>query len=114
METIPFWTVVLAICGGIVTIIGALEKVVGVGKAVNAPNVEQDRRLAALEARCDKYDEYFSVDKHRMDTFEQSMSILMQAEFALLSHAINGNDIDKLKEVQGSMMEYLTKRGINV
>lgn len=56
METIPFWAVVLAICGGIVTIIGAIEKVVGAGKVLHAPNAEQNRRIAELEKRCDKYD----------------------------------------------------------
>lgn len=114
MDAIPFWTVILAICGGIITIIGAVEKIVNAGKVINEPNVEQNKRLDALEARCDKYDEFFATDKHRMDTFEQSISIMMQAEFALLSHAINGNDIDKLREVHSSMMEYLTKRGISV
>lgn len=108
------WAIILAICGGLLTIINVVEKIIGAGKAFNAPNVEQDRRLAALETRCDKYDRYFDSDKQRIADLEQMLSVLMQAQFALLSHAINGNDTDKLKEVQGHMMEYLTKRGISV
>ena len=114
MNVIPFWAVVLAICGGIVTIIGAVEKIVNAGKFVNAPNVEQDRRLDALEARCDKYDRFFDSDKQRLTDLEQSLSVLMQSQFALMSHAINGNDVDKLKKAQNDMLEYLTKRGITV
>lgn len=114
MDAVSFWAVVLAICGGIITIIGAIEKIVGAGKTINAPNKEQDRRLDALEKRCDKFDRLFDLDKQRIADLEQMLSVMMQAEFALLSHAINGNDTDKLKQVQSSMMEYLTKRGISV
>ena len=42
MDAIPFWTVILAICGGIITIIGAAEKIVNAGKVINEPNVEQN------------------------------------------------------------------------
>lgn len=114
MDVIPFWAVVLAICSGIVTIIGAVEKIVNAGKFVNAPNVEQDKRLDALEARCDKYDRFFDSDKQRLNDLEQSLSVLMQSQFALMGHAINGNDVDKLKKAQNDMLEYLTKRGISV
>lgn len=114
METIPYIAMILAICGGIITIIGAAEKIVNAGKFINSPNMEQDKRLDALEARCDKYDLYFSSDKQRLSDLEQSLSVLMQSQFALLSHAINGNDTDKLKTVRDTMLEYLTKRGISV
>jgi len=114
MDAIPFWTVILAICGGIITITGAVEKIVNTGKVINAPNEEQNKRLKALEERCDKYDRFFDSDKQRLNDLEQSLSVLMQSQFALMSHAINGNDIDKLKKAQGDMLEYLTKRGITV
>ena len=114
MDLPQTWAIILAVCGWVVVIINAIEKIVGAGKALNAPNAEQDRRLAALEARCDKYDRYFDSDKQRIADLEQMLSVLMQAQFALLSHEINGNDLDKLKEVQSKMMDYLTKRGITV
>lgn len=114
MDLIPFWAVVLAICGGIVTIIGAIEKIVNAGKVINGPNAEQNRRIKALEERCDKFERYFMRDNQRLNDLEQSLSILMQGNFALLSHAINGNDVGKLKEVRDEMFDYLSKRGISV
>jgi len=114
MDVIPFWAVTLAICGGIVTMIGAAEKIVNAGKYINTPNVKQNKRLDALEARCDKYDRFFDSDKQRLNDLEQSLSVLMQSQFALMGHAINGNDVDKLKKAQNDMLEYLTKRGISV
>lgn len=114
METIPIWVTILGICGGITTIISAIEKIVNASRAVNAPNAEQNRRLKELEIRCDRYDTFFSSDKQRITDLEQSLSILMQGTLALISHAVNGNDVDKLKDTQEHMLEYLTKRGIKV
>ena len=115
MENIIFiWGVALAICGGLLTISNLIEKVAKAKKAIDAPNEEQNRRIRELERKCEKYDDYFRSDKQRIQDLEQSLSILMQGNFALLSHAINGNDTDKLKKVQSDMMEYLTQRGIKV
>ena len=114
MELSAMWAIILAVCGGILTIINTIDKVVGAGKAINAPNEEQNRRIAALEVRCDKYDRYFDSDKQRIMDLEQSLSILMQGTLALISHAVNGNDVDKLKDTQEHMLDYLTKRGIKV
>lgn len=114
MELSAMWAIILAVCGGVLTIINAIEKVVGAGKAINAPNVEQDRRIAALEVRCDKYDQYFDSDKQRLSDLERSLSVLMQAQFALLDHAIDGNDTEKLRSAKNKMMDYLTQRGISV
>ena len=114
METTTLWAVILGICGGIITIISAIKEVVGAGKAINRPNEEQNKRLDSLEARCDKYDQYFSADKQRIEDLEESLSVLMQGTFALISHAVNGNDVDKLKQVQQDMLKYLTQRGISV
>lgn len=114
MELSALWAIILAICGGMLTIINTFDKLIRAGKAMNAPNVEQDKRLDALEARCDKYDRFFDSDKQRLNDLEQSLSVLMQSQFALMGHAINGNDVDKLKKAQNDMLEYLTKRGISV
>ena len=114
MEAVPFWAVLLAICGGIVTIISAIEKIVNAGKVINSPNTEQNRRIKALEERCDKFEQYFFRDNQRLADLEQTLSILMRSQFALLSHAINGNDVDGLKKVHDEMLDYLSKRGMNV
>lgn len=114
MEFSQVWAYAIAACGWIVVIINAIEKIALARKAINAPNEEQDRRLAALEARCEKYDRYFNSDKQRLSDLEQALSVLMQGTFALISHAVNGNDVDKLKKTQEEMMDYLTKRGIKI
>ena len=113
MDTMT-WSIILAVCGGLLTIMNFAEKLIKAGKAINAPNEEQNRRIAALEERCDRYDGYFSSDKQRIQDLEQSLAVLMQGNFALLSHAIDGNNTEKLKKTRDEMLEYLTKRGIQV
>lgn len=114
MDVLPIWTVILGICGGIITIFGAVEKLISAKRAIHAPAAEQDRRIKALEERCDRFEQFFHSDKQRLNDLEQSLSVLMQGTFALLSHAINGNDVSKLREVRDNMFEYLSKRGISV
>ena len=114
MELSQVWTYAIAICGWIVVVINAVEKIALAKKAINSPNEEQDRRLAALEKRCDKYERYFDSDKQRLSDLEQALSVLMQGTFALISHAVNGNDVDKLKQTQEDMFQYLNTRGIKV
>lgn len=114
MEVVSIWALILGVCGAIITVIGAIEKIMDVGKVVHEPNAEQDRRITTLENRCDTFDRYLQSDKQRITELEASLSMIMKVQFALLSHAINGNDLDKLKEVQSEMLTYLSQRGIHV
>lgn len=114
METISIWALILGVCGAIITVIGAIEKLVDMGKIVQEPNAEQNLRIAKLESRCDAFERYLEHDKKRIDDLESSLSMIMKVQFALLSHAINGNDLDKLKDVQSEMLTYLSQRGIHV
>ena len=114
MEAVPIWVTLLGICGGIVTILSAIEKIANAGRVINEPNKEQDRRIASLEGRCDAFDRYLASDKQRLNDLEASFSVLMKVQIALLGHAINGNDTDKLKEVQAETVDYLSKRGIHL
>lgn len=108
------WGLILAICGGIITLVNTAEKIATARKVIAAPYTEITDKLKALEARCDRYDTYFSADKQRIESLEQAISLLMQAEFAILSHEINGNDVAKLKEAHDNMLDYLTRKGVKV
>ena len=116
MTDASIWLTIIGICGGIITIIGALEKIVSTGKAIGAPAAELTRRVSALEARCNEYERFFHSDKQRLTDLEQALSIMMQAQFALLSHAVDegGTGTGQLKEARERMLEYLTVRGIKI
>lgn len=106
--TVEQWILVIgAIIGAIITMVTLIEKVSKLVTMAKTPNEQQDRRIDALEKRCDHYDHYFNNDKRRIENLERSMAVLMKSQFALVRHAINGNDIDECKEAERELQEYL-------
>lgn len=95
-------SVVLA--GSVVAIISSLAKMAG------KPNRTQDDRLDALEMwrgtvelRLEKGDKHFlAIDEGNM--------ITQRSLLALMSHAINGNDINELKRAKRDLETYLTHK----
>jgi site-specific DNA-cytosine methylase len=53
------------------------------------------------------YDEYFARDLHRFEELESGNKLVQEAILALLSHAIDGNEVDGLKDAKKSLQKYL-------
>ena len=112
---------VIVFCGGIVTFASALTIVLkAVGKA-REPGKQQDARIAALEeqvtaieSRLQLGNRRFETDTNRVDRLEQTMretdKIIVEGLQALTSHAIDGNNIQELKEAKRSLDEYLINK----
>lgn len=49
-------------------------------------------------------------DKARIDTLEDGQRAMCRGILALLSHEINGNSIDKLKEAHSGLTDFLIER----
>lgn len=114
MQGIPFsvtLAVIFGIIGGAITLMTFIEKVIGLVKTVKAPDTRQNERIAALEAWKADMERYIGNDKRRIDSLEANLSMMMKAQFALLSHAVNGNDVDRLRAVQAEMQDFLTRHG---
>ena len=63
---------------------------------VKSPNVRQDERITSLETRTDQ--------------IEKGNRITQQSILALMRHAIDGNNIDQLREAESNMQEYLIQK----
>lgn len=74
------------------------------------PNRTQDERIAQLEGQIENFQTYFSNDDKRIKAIEKGNKITQQALLALMSHAINGNDVDKLKAAKSALEDYLIER----
>ena len=57
-----------------------------------------------------EYDKHFAMDKRRIDLIEEGSKKTQQGILALMSHAINGNDVEKLKEARDDLEKYLVNR----
>lgn len=112
-----FWAILMGCCSALITIAAAVTIVINAFKKLKEPeNVqnqklkEMDERMKTFEDRLKKHEEYFNNDNKRLLAIEEGNRVTQKAILALMSHAINGNDIDKLKEAENSLREYLINK----
>ena len=99
------------ICGAICTMSAALAVICGVFKKAKEPENVQNGRLDQLEAQVKKFAEYLDRDNKRLNAVDEGTRITQRALLALMSHAINGNDIDELIKAKKSLQDYLIDKG---
>ena len=98
------------ICAMIISVSAALGVFAKVYERIKAPNKTQDERIAKLERRVDEFDSFFVNDKHRLDDIEESNRITQEALFALLGHALNGNNTEELEKAKSDLKAYLINK----
>lgn len=102
---------VLWICGAICTTAAALTVIINAYKKAREPESVQDQRLDALEAEVKRFSEYLDRDNRRLNLLDEGNRVTQQALLALMSHAINGNDIEKLSKAKDDLESYLINKG---
>jgi hypothetical protein len=102
---------VLWICGAICTIAAAITVIVKMVARATEPENVQNSRLDVLEAQVKEFAEYLDRDNRRLNTLDEGNRVTQRALLALMSHAINGNDTDKLTRAKDDLEEYLIKKG---
>lgn len=103
-----FIVVLLAICGGLTTIGGAINLIINWKK--QSKTTQHDNKLK-------QYDEQFKDHEQRIKALEEKtkeqdtfIKVLCNSILALVSHEINGNSIDKLKEAQKDLQNFLVNK----
>ena len=102
---------VLWLCGAVCTIAAAIAVFYKAVAKAQEPEHVQNQRLDALEKKVDKFAEFFDRDKRRLDSLDEGNRVTQQALLALMSHAINGNDIDRLSRARDDLESYLVSKG---
>ena len=102
---------VLWICGAVCTIAAAAAVFAKALAKAQEPEAVQNQRLDALEKKVDKFAEFFDRDNKRLNSLDEGNRITQQALLALMSHAINGNDIEKLTRAKDELENYLINKG---
>lgn len=121
-------TWILSVCGAIAGIGAAIAVLVKFNTFLKKPNHEQDVKIVELEEKITKtsgevdaikdllaskdsqYMDLFKRDKARLDAQENSMNMLLRANFALLGHALNGNNVEQMQSAFNDIQEYLFNR----
>lgn len=105
-----FITALLAVFGGIACIGGGMAYIVKLLQWVKKPNDKQDQLLREHTDLLKKHAELLDKDSRRLTELEEQDRLVMQALFALLSHGIDGNDIDAMRSVKTQIQKYLISK----
>lgn len=98
------WLLVLAICGGIVTLFKAVEVITTLVEKFKSPSDILEQRVTTIESKISKYEA-------RIDHLESGNEVTQEAILALLSHALNNGDTEGLKSAKKKLEQYLIARG---
>lgn len=112
-----FWTILMGCCSALITIAAAVTIVINAVKKLKEPENVQNREIKELqdkmktfEDRLNKHDEFFGNDNKRLLAIEEGNRVTQEAILALMQHAINGNDVDKLKKAEDDLKTYLINK----
>lgn len=100
-------SIILACCGGIITIGGALSVIIGWMAKLKSPEQRQDEAIKGLECRVEKLEKNQAETSERTKKIEDLLNALVGGQFALINHAINGNNVEQLKEAQLEMQKFI-------
>lgn len=98
----------------ICTLIISLSTIVNVALVVKgrfeAPEKNQNKRLDALENRVDELESEAEETNRILLELEESNRVTHKALLALMSHALNGNNMDKLTTAYSELEDHLVGR----
>lgn len=101
----------------IVILAGAYTTIINAIKAHREEKKLRDGPLNQLAAKVNKHEELLAKDKERLDKIDERMEnsehmsvIILRSVRSLLSHEVNGNSTDKLKDSMNEIDDYLIRR----
>lgn len=97
-DLVTFYNVLIALCGGLAAIWGALKII----KEIKKPSNDIARMVEEHEGKLE-------ADLKRIVKAEQNDKMMMRCFLALLNHEISGNDVKNLKTLREELTEYITK-----
>lgn len=98
----------LALCGVIVTVGNAVEKILKVIRAAKAPNEAQDEKINKLDNRLSTVERLLKNDDFRLRTMEQEHRAVLTSLLALLDHGLDGNNISQMQAAKKELLYSLT------
>lgn len=114
METIEaIYTVIkllLVLAGSVITIGGAGAVIIGLIKWAKKPDQTRDEKVKEHDETLKKHTELLERDHRRLQELEEGNKIMMQSMLALMSHSIDGNHIEDLKQARDDLQKYLIRR----
>ena len=99
---------VLAAAGAVNTIGAAVERIVKLRQAAQAPNAVQDKRIDALEGRMTVAEGMLRRDYAEFQKLTAATGVTHRALLALLGHGLHGNNVEEMAASEKELKSYLT------
>ena len=104
IQTISMWMSLIIQTGTVVGLIYALLKF------ASTPNETQNERLTKLEAWKEKVDERLEKGDDNFGQSREANRVTQEALLALLSHTIDGNNTEELRQARKKLNDYLIQK----
>lgn len=104
------WETLSFICTIIMSVGGAGAIVVGLYRWAHKPTDKRDETLKTHSQQLDNDNKRLRILEEKQAEMEEGQRILMKSMLALLSHAIDGNHTDGLRQAKDDLQEYLIRR----
>ena len=115
------WAVIIAVIGLVLTTMNIIDKAMTFKDRAKKPDEEQNMRIETLEndvlaikTQMTTYDKYFSADREQIegikDQMKKSNRIIIQSLQSLISHDLNGNNIEELTNAKHEIDAYLLSK----
>lgn len=106
IQTLTFEQIVWA-AAVILLMIGIYNTIITAIKNAREEKKRRDQPVSTLEDTMNDHSEKLKKDHKRLTDLEDGNRVIMRALMALLSHEINGNSDEKLKESLDEIQQYL-------
>jgi archaellum component FlaC len=100
MEIAAFLKVALYLCGCVGIIAGAVAAVVAAVNTFKKPAKELTERVDDIEDHIKDIDKFLENDKRAIEQLTDKINDLLKIELADLDHQIEGNGIERMKEIR--------------
>lgn len=110
ISPMEIWQGILLICGGIITIGGAITVVKSWLIKIKKPQTEVKEKINGIEETLEEHQQFFKNDKKEIAEIKKGQQILYKSHLALISHALDGNDVKQLREVKDELHDFLIAR----
>lgn len=100
-------TQTIALCSLITGITAVVMIIVQIVRKAKEPNDIQNVRITKCENEISEIKNALEGDSNRFDKLEEGNRITLQCLLALLSHGIDGNEIEGMRKAKESLQEYL-------
>ena len=104
------WDILQLTCTAIITLGGAGAIIISIIKWAHKPTDTRDETLNIHSQQLDNDNKRLKELEEWKKQSDEWQKVMMKSMLALLSHSIDGNNTDGLKQAKNELQEYLIRR----